>query len=84
MVNNKYFKYIAATHPGVLKLLTTEWILLITFLFNSVFVGTYPMQWTFSKVFNIYKKGDRLDTENYRGISILVALAKLYDLVLSR
>ncbi len=55
-----------------------------TFLFNIVFVGTYPMQWTFSKVFNIYKKGDRLDTGNYRGIRILVALAKLYDLVLSR
>ncbi len=70
--------------PGVLKLLTTEWILLITFLFNSVFVGTYPMQWAFSKVFNIYKKGNRLETRNYKGISILVALAKLYDLVLSR
>ncbi len=70
--------------PGVLKLLTTKWTLLITFMFDSVFVVTYPMQWTFSKVFNIYKKGDRLDTGNYRGISILVALAKLYDLVLSR
>ncbi len=42
------------------------------------------MQWSFSKVFNIYKKGDRLDTGNYRGLSILVALAKLCDLVLSR
>ncbi len=70
--------------PGVVKLLTAEQILIITFLLNAVFVGIYPMQWTFSKVFNIFKKWDRLDTGNYRGISILVAFAKLYDLVLSR
>ncbi len=58
-------------------------MLLVTFLFNAVFVGTYPLQWVFSKVFNIFKKGDRLDTGNYRGLSILMALAKLYELVLS-
>ena len=48
-----------------------------------VFTGRYPLQWSEAKVFNIFKKGDRLLPTNYRGISILVALAKLYDSVLS-
>ena len=68
--------------PGVLKLLTDEWILVITFFFNLVFSALYPTQWTLSKVFNIFKKGDKLDPNNYRGISIMSALGKLYDLVL--
>ncbi len=43
--------------PGVLKALSAQWILLITFLFNLVFCGNYPLQWAIAKVFNIYKKG---------------------------
>ena len=69
--------------PGVLKFLDDEWILLLTYLFNQVFSGEYPKDWTLLKVFNIFKKGCRLDTCNYRGISIMVALAKLYDMVLA-
>ena len=70
--------------PGILKLLTDEWIVIITFLFNLVFSAIYPAQWTLTKVFNIFKKGNRFDPNNYRGISILVALGKLYDLVLCK
>ena len=70
--------------PGLLKLLSDDWILIITFLFNLVFLNHYPLQWTVAKVFNIYKKGGRLEPTNYRGISVLVALAKLYDMVLAR
>ena len=70
--------------PGILKLLPDEWILVITFLFNLVFSGMYPNQWSISKIFNIYKKGCSLNPSNYRGISILVALAKLYDYVLTK
>ena len=70
--------------PGLLKLLNDSWILLITFLFNCVFFGHYPLQWCAAKVFNIFKKGDRMLPSNYRGISILVALAKLYDMTLSQ
>ena len=40
--------------PGVLKILPDEWILVIIFLFNLVFLGLYPNQWAISKVFNIY------------------------------
>ena len=70
--------------PGVLKLISAQWIILLTLLFNCVFVGTYPVQWAIAKVFNIYKKGDRLDPGNYRGISVMEALAKLYDMILSK
>ncbi len=69
--------------PGVLKLLSAQWIMFITFLFNVVFFGSYPLQWTISKVFNIFKKGLTSLPSNYRGISIMLALAKLYDAVLS-
>ena len=32
-----------------------------------------------TKVFNVFKKGFRLDPGSYRGISIMNTLAKLYD-----
>ena len=36
----------------------------------------------FIKVFILYKKGDKSDPNNYRGISIANAIAKLYDMVI--
>ena len=39
----------------------------------------HPYEWTVAKLFAIYKKGFNLDPANYRGISIVVALAKIYD-----
>ena len=52
-------------------------------LFNSVFMsGQYPMLWSGGKIFNIFKKGDRKDPENYRGISVANSIVKLYDIVL--
>ena len=35
-------------------------------------------------MFNIFKKGDRLSPDNYRGISVLMYLPKLYDAILSQ
>ena len=69
--------------PGILKLLNVTWIMLLTLLFNVVFNGHYPHEWNKQKVFNIFKKGDRSDTNNYRGISIMGAISKLYDMVLA-
>ena len=34
-------------------------------------------------MFNIYKKGDRKEACNYRGINVINSLAKLFDLMLS-
>ena len=52
-------------------------------LFNIVFDGCYPAQWALAKMCNIFKKGDPLIPANYRGISILDALYKVYDSILA-
>ena len=69
--------------PGVLKHVNQDWIILLTLLFIMVFSSDYPSDWNSLKVFNIYKKGSQLGTANYRGISIMSALSKVYDLILS-
>ena len=70
--------------PGVLKVLPDQWIILLTNIFNLIFLGHYPMNWTMLKVFTIFKNGRRDDPDNYRGISVLSAIPKLYDMVLSQ
>ena len=69
--------------PGVLKLIEAEWLNVITFLFNMIFEGTYPEQWSYAKMFTVFKKGNKEDPNNYRGISVQGALAKVYDGVLN-
>ena len=69
--------------PGVLKLLPAHWITFIVFLFNSIFLcGEYPLPWATAKFFTIFKGGSRSLVKNYRGISVLSSVAKLYDMVL--
>lgn len=69
--------------PGVFKLLPADWILCITTLFNSIFnSGLYPNVWSKTKFVTIFKKGDRKNPGNYRGINIMSSIAKLYDMVL--
>ena len=51
---------------------------------NIVFSAGYPLQWTISKIFTIFKKGSRALPGNHRGISVLVALHKLYDNILNK
>ena len=70
--------------PGILKALPEEWIILMTHIFNCVFTSGYPLYWTLTKIFTIFKKGARDDPQNYRGISVLSCIPKLYDLTLSR
>jgi len=62
--------------PGTLKWLSDDWIIAITYLFNRVFSDCYPDCWAKARLVNIFKKGNRLVCGNYRGISILQALAK--------
>ena len=42
----------------------------------------YPTEWTSNFLKPIYKKGDSVDPDNYRGLAIGAALAKLYSLIL--
>lgn len=69
--------------PGVFKILPPIWLICITTLFNCIFsTGSYPDSWTKAKFFTIFKRGDRKDPGNYRGINVLNSIAKLYDMVL--
>ena len=69
--------------PSVSRLLPIQWILTITTLFNAIFcTGAYPVSWSTTKLFMIFKKGSRLLPNNYRGISIMNTISKLYDMVL--
>ena len=44
--------------------------------------NVYPSEWTSNFLKPIYKKGDSIDPDNYRGLAIGAALAKLYSLIL--
>ena len=69
--------------PGVFKLLPAQWIILVTSLFNKIFItAQYPTAWNRAKFFTIFKSGDRSDTKNYRGISVTNGISKLFDMVL--
>lgn len=69
--------------PGVMSLLPIHWCLTLITLFNVVFYyGSYPVSWSRAKLFTIFKKGDKYITNNYRGISIINCITKLYDMIL--
>lgn len=72
--------------PGILKALPLEWLMFFMLIFNSVFSQcVYPILWCYNKLFVLFKSGDRLSCDNYRGISIMDTLAKIYDtLILNR
>ena len=48
-------------------------------LFNRILdTGKYPALWSFGPIVPIHKKDDRSKVENYRGITLLSALGKLF------
>lgn len=62
--------------PGFLALLPAEWIVILNTLFNSMFFSaSYPESWIKTTVFTLFKKGNKMDTNNYRGITIINCLA---------
>ena len=68
--------------PGLFKYLPVQWILTLTFLFNSVFYNGYPYKWSFARLNMLFKKGNPLCCDNFRGISVINSIAKIYDYVL--
>ena len=69
--------------PGLVKMFPLTWFVFILNLFNIVFMQmSYPMLWCVNKLFVLFKSGDRYDCGNYRGISVMDSLAKIYDLLL--
>ena len=55
----------------------------ITILFNKCLTeGVVPNDWKLSNVTGIYKKGDKTDPSNYRPISLLCPLSKVFERVI--
>ena len=69
--------------PGVFKFLPETWLAFLCTLLNMVFLLGYPLSWVPARLIMLFKKGWVLDCDNYRGISIINAIAKIYDYVLN-
>ena len=68
--------------PKQLKCLPIQWILFFTQIFNTVLHTVYPQDWCFSRIVTLFKKGNLLDCGNYRGISLMNCIPKIYDYIL--
>ncbi len=70
--------------PALFKVMPASWIVLITSLFNNIFMtGLYPSGWITAKLFTIYKRGCKAVPSNYRAINVINTFAKIYDMVLA-
>lgn len=55
----------------------------LQFLFNLVLkTSVYPTKWKVSKVIPVYKSGPRQDIKNYRPISIVCAISKVFEKII--
>ena len=55
----------------------------LSLIFNtSIATGIYPEEWECSKVVPVFKQGDRADIDNYRPISIIPIVAKVFERII--
>ena len=57
---------------------------LACFFKRSLHLGKLPLQWKTSKIMPIHKKGPRDSPDNYRPISLLPAVAKIFEAIVNR
>ena len=69
----------------VLKCLSDKWLTVICMMFNLVLnSGTVPNNWCIGLIMPLYKnKGSRNDPDNYRGITLLSCIGKLFTAALN-
>ena len=71
-------------NPGIFRLLPAQWLLYLCMILNTVFMsGLYPPSWCSAKLSMLFKKGLAMVCDNYRGISIINSVSKLYDYILN-
>ena len=59
--------------------------LLQMILFNQVFDGgVFPKEWAIAKLTVLFKKGEVSSCDNYRGISVINSIVKIYYMVLGK
>ena len=69
----------------ILKESISEMVEPFTFIINkSLTEGIVPDKWKVAKVIPIHKKGDKLDFNNYRPISLLPCASKVMERVVQR
>ena len=70
--------------PGVFRLFPVQWLFYLCLILTTVFHSRlYPPSWCSAKLNMLHKKGSALLCDNYRGISIINSLSKLYDYILN-
>ena len=68
----------------MLKSIPLGWLVMLANFFTLLLsTGLYPAAWTKSKLITIYKKGQRENCDNYRGISLMDSIGKVYDSILT-
>ena len=71
--------------PLLLKPLREKFSYALTYLFNScMLAGVFPNELKLAKVIPLYKSGNRNCTSNYRPISILPTLSKIFEKLLHK
>ena len=68
--------------PGLFKHLPVRTILNLTIILNNVFIQGYPVRFFFCRLNMLFEKGDILNCNNYRGISVINCIAKIFEYVL--
>ena len=69
--------------PTAFKLFNSDLISFTTILFNRLLEqGIFPDSWSSGAIKPIYKKGCKEDPNNYRGITLLPILSKLFTAIL--
>ena len=85
----KQFRNGASSGPDVLfnKFFKNGLETLVTYLhnlFNKLFqMGYFPENWSEGFIVPIFKKGDINEVSNYRGITLLITLGKLFTIILN-
>lgn len=67
---------------GIFRNLPMSWLVFFLTILNFVFMRCYPVEWCYSKLIILFKSGNRMLCNNYRGNSIMDTLAKIYDVLL--
>ena len=50
-------------------------------IFNKIYQdGVYPSAWAKGIIVPIHKKGDKLDAQNFRGITLINSMAKIFSM----
>lgn len=68
---------------SMFKLLPVERVIFLCTFMNIEFVLNCPIKWTCARLVMLFRKGNPQDCDNYRGISVINRIAKLYDYVLN-